>query len=50
VPHVVTACCVLHNFCEIHGDSFDEDWLQDHSPLADCIGTDALHDDHSYST
>ena len=50
MPHVVTACCVLHNFCEIHGDSFDEDWLQDHSPLADCIGTDAPHDDHSYSS
>jgi len=50
VPHVVTACCVLHNFCEVHEDSFDEEWLQDHSPLDDCIGTDSPHDDHSYSS
>ena len=24
---VVAACCVLHNICEIHGDAFDDDWL-----------------------
>ena len=24
---VVAACCVLHNICEIHGDTFDEEWL-----------------------
>ena len=50
VPHVVTACCVLHNFCEIHGDSFDEEWLQDNSLLDDSTGTDSPHDDHSYSS
>jgi hypothetical protein len=22
----VAACCILHNVCEVHGDSFDEDW------------------------
>ena len=29
VPNVVAACCVLHNVCEIHGDTFNDEWLQD---------------------
>ena len=28
VPELVASCCVLHNICEIHGDSFDNDWLE----------------------
>jgi hypothetical protein len=28
VPGLVAACCVLHNMCEIHGDSFSEEWLE----------------------
>ena len=31
VPTVVAACCVLHNVCQIHGDSFNESWLDDGS-------------------
>ena len=27
LPTLATACCVLHNICEIHGDEFDEDWF-----------------------
>lgn len=27
LPTLVTACCVLHNLCEVHGDSFNDDWL-----------------------
>ena len=45
VPHVVTACCVLHNFCEIHGDSFNEEWLQDNN-LVDSVESDIPRDDH----
>ena len=26
---VITACCVLHNICENHGEEFDSDWLYD---------------------
>ena len=26
-PEVAATCCVLHNICEIHGDTFDE-WLE----------------------
>ena len=26
VPKGVTACCILHNLCEIHGDKFNETW------------------------
>ena len=29
VPHIITACCILHNMCEVHGDSFNELWLED---------------------
>ena len=29
LPKLVAACCVLHNVCEIHGETFDEDWMND---------------------
>ena len=29
VPNVIAACCVLHNVCEVHGDTFNNDWLVD---------------------
>ena len=25
-PHVVSACIVLHNMCELYGDNFLEEW------------------------
>ena len=25
----VTACCILHNICEVHQDSFDDQWLDE---------------------
>lgn len=28
VPQVIAACCVLHNVCEIHGDAFNEQWME----------------------
>ena len=33
VPHVIAACCVLHNICEVHGDSFNEEWLEESDVL-----------------
>ena len=27
VPHIVAACCILHNVYEIHGDTFNEAWI-----------------------
>ena len=24
---LVAACCVLHNICEVHGENFNEEWL-----------------------
>ena len=29
IPCVITACCVLHNMCEVHGDAFSDLWLED---------------------
>jgi len=26
IPNVIAAACVLHNMCEIHGETFDEYW------------------------
>ena len=28
VPELVAACCTLHNICEVHADTFDEEWLE----------------------
>ena len=28
VPETIGACCVLHNLCQIHGDAFDDEWLE----------------------
>ena len=28
VPELIAACCVLHNICEIHGDTFDDQWME----------------------
>ena len=28
VSVVVAACCVLHNICETHGDTFNEEWIE----------------------
>ena len=27
MPTLVTACCILHNLCEVHSDGFNEDWM-----------------------
>ena len=27
LPTLATACCVLHNICEIHGDNINDEWL-----------------------
>ena len=27
IPNVIAVCCILHNMCELHGESFNETWL-----------------------
>ncbi|KAK1152564.1 protein ANTAGONIST OF LIKE HETEROCHROMATIN PROTEIN 1-like [Acipenser oxyrinchus oxyrinchus] len=28
VPTMILACCILHNMCEVHSDTFNEEWLE----------------------
>ena len=35
IPTVISACCILHNICEIHGKSFNDTWLEN-----DCTETE----------
>ena len=46
VPYIITACCVLHNMCEVHGDTFNEEWLQDNIST----DTDETYDHHHSSS
>ena len=27
LPTYITACCVLQNLCDVHGDSCEDDWV-----------------------
>ena len=29
IPKVVAACFILHNICEVHGEMFNELWLEE---------------------
>ena len=43
------ACCIFHNICEVHGEAFNEVWLDDvHSDqptLATTTGTSSAAED-----
>jgi len=29
IPVIIAAACILHNVCEIHGESFNDAWLSE---------------------
>ena len=31
--NAVSACCVLHNICEVHQGAFDDQWLVEDTPF-----------------
>ena len=31
IPTVISACCILHNLCAIHGEYFNDMWLSNAS-------------------
>ena len=35
IPHVVAACCILHNVCEMFGDHIHDTWLDDACDMTD---------------
>ena len=39
VPCVITAACILHNMCEVHGDTFNELWIEEINDLNQPIAT-----------
>ena len=39
MPMLVTACCVLHNLCEVHGDGFNEYWMCEDDEVVSAITT-----------
>ena len=48
IPTVITACCILHNICEAHGDRFNEKWIEKHCDLLEqppSAGTTAVTSD-----
>jgi len=44
VANIVTACCVLHNICEIQGDVFENEW---HTHCGDTSDTTDVMDNHN---
>ena len=34
MPTVVAVCAILHNICEIYGDEFNHEWLEDLEEIA----------------
>ena len=51
IPCVVAAACILHNMCEVHGETFHEVWLQDenHSSVFSQPPTSSCRDSTSQS-
>ena len=49
VPNLVAACCVLHNICEIHGEAFDNDWLEEALAAQQQQPNIATHDEDTLS-
>ena len=42
VPELIAACCVLHNICKLHGEVFNEEWLEGvESQMSDCNSASA---------
>ena len=44
VHTIVTTCCILHNMCEVHSDSFNNDWLAELSSFNEEPAT-TIHSD-----
>ena len=48
VPTVIAACCVLHNVCEVHGESLNERWIEDSSDDNRELPQPPMHSTHRY--
>ena len=50
VPEVVATCCVLHNVCEVHGEEFCEEWLQETENARSESTSATIANNQSYSS
>ena len=50
IPNIVAAACILHNMCEVHGELFNDAWLQDINGMDGIVQpqTVAIRDGSSY--
>ena len=39
IPHIVTAACILHNTCGVHGDTFNDAWLKNRNDSSQPLTT-----------
>ena len=41
---IITACCMLHNMCEVHGEVFVDSWMDEvhrgNQPHLHCVDVD----------
>ena len=47
VPGLVAACCVLHNMCEMHGDDFNQEWMDGVSTQESTCASTTSNSSHS---
>jgi len=45
IPNIITAaCCVLHNLCEVHGETFVSSWMDDVPDDTEELHSNATHE------
>ena len=43
ISTIITACCVLHNICEVHKNDFNDEWLEGCAETPQVLGASYHH-------